>query len=219
MLENRNYIENARDLIENWSPLDPGNDQTLHDWKYIQGSEKIRALSRQLRTFFNFKWAIIQQRYSKSIEHNDFQKKKEFEILNNDFSSLFTKYVPLLKELGVKEENPNLKITSIMKTIDLKKPSHEIVILKKLKKYNAALWNKLHIISEHKITNLKLLKTLLRIAEMLCEVEAAFSKPFLSFYLELKISYLHLEKDVLLLLLCRREGLAENNEKVLISEW
>jgi len=218
MLEKRNYIENTDDVMENWSLIHPENDQTLLDWKYIQGSEKIRVLSRQLRTFFNFKWTIIQQRYSKSIENNSFQKKKEFAILKNELTYLFTKFVPLIKKLGANEKNLIREITNFMKTVDLKKPNHKIVILKKVKKYNNALWNKLHIISEFKISNLNFLNVILRIAEILCEVEATFFKPLFSFYLELKTSYLHLEKEVSLLLLSRREGPAENKEKVFISE-
>jgi len=218
MIEDRNYIEHSDEVIENWSLIDPENDQTSLDWKYLQGSEKIRVLSRQLRTFFNFKWAIIEQRYSKSIEYNSFQKKKEFLTLKNEITYLFTKYVPLIKTLGANEKNLIIEITNCMKTVDLKKPNHKIDILKKVKKYNTALWNKLHKISEFKITNLNLLIVILRIAEILCEVEATFFKPFFPFYLELKTSYLHLEKEVSLFLLSRRECPAENKRKVIISE-
>ena len=219
MSENKNSIDITYDLVENFGLIDAEDDQNFLEWNFMQGSKKIRELSRQLRTFFNYKWVIIHQRYSKSLEFNDIQKKNELEKQKNELTSLFTNFVSLIKNIRADEEDLGDKITNLMKIAYFKKNSHEIITLKKIKKLNAEIWIKLHIISEFENINLRLLNAILRIAEILCKVEVAFYKPFSTFYLELRISYLHLEKEVLMILLSKKESLTEKNKKVQISEW
>ena len=219
MSENNSNVNITYDLIENLGFIDADNDQNFLEWNFLQGSKKIRELSRQIRTLFNYKWVIIHQRYSNSLEFNDLQKNNELRKLKNELTSLFINFVSLIKNIRADEEDLGDKITNLMKIAYLKKNSHEIITLKKVKKLNAEIWIKIHIISEFENINLRLLNAILRIAEILCKVEIAFYKPFSTFYLELRISYLHLEKEVSIILLNKRESLPEKNKKEQISEW
>jgi hypothetical protein len=72
--------------------IERGYDEIFNDWYEIEGVQKIKELSRQLRTFFNYKAEIIRYRFRSSPNLADgkkntqsFSKKQEVESLTSDF--------------------------------------------------------------------------------------------------------------------------------------
>ena len=62
---NGNIIQNSFNTM---SLLELEDDSEFIEWCFLEGSERISELSRQLRTFLNYKNEIIRFRYSKSRE-------------------------------------------------------------------------------------------------------------------------------------------------------
>jgi len=58
------------DPLNESSLLDIEDDSIFLEWALMEGSERINELSRQFRTFLNYKFALILQRYSKSQTNN-----------------------------------------------------------------------------------------------------------------------------------------------------
>ncbi|MHA1748631.1 MAG: hypothetical protein ACTSYF_08340, partial [Promethearchaeota archaeon] len=84
--------------------LDYEENPEFLEWLSLEGSEKIDELSRQLRSFLNYKCAVIRLRYSKS---KGIEPPKKSIILKSEdeLSILFSRYVKLLKEIGINEGN------------------------------------------------------------------------------------------------------------------
>ena len=74
----------------------------------------------------------------------------------------------------------------------------DIQQFKKLKKLTEEIWKLIHIISELEIHHsLALLKRILTIVQICCEIEIVLIPIFSNFFQELRISYVHLEDDII----------------------
>ena len=67
-------------------------EEIFNDWYEIEGVRKIKELSRQLRTFFNYKTEIIRYRYRPTPNFTEnyanpkfLSQKQEIESLTHDF--------------------------------------------------------------------------------------------------------------------------------------
>ena len=67
-------------------------DGIFNDWYEIEGVRKIKELSRQLRTFFNYKTELIRYRFrsTPNLAENDtntkyYSRKQEIESLTREF--------------------------------------------------------------------------------------------------------------------------------------
>jgi len=74
----------------------------------------------------------------------------------------------------------------------------DIQQFKKLKKLTEEIWKLIYIISELEIHHsLALFKRILTIVQICCEIEIVLIPIFSNFFQELRISYVHLEDDII----------------------
>ena len=74
------------------SDFEPEYEEIFNGWYEIEGARKIKELSRQLRTFFNYKTEVLRYRYRSTLNltENDtntkyYSRKQEIESLTNKF--------------------------------------------------------------------------------------------------------------------------------------
>ncbi|MHA1457712.1 MAG: hypothetical protein ACTSR5_17360, partial [Promethearchaeota archaeon] len=86
-----------KDYVED-PDIESEYDDIFNDWYEIEGTRKIKELSRQLRTFFNYKTEVIRYRFrsTPNLAENDtntkyYSRKQEIESLTREFIILLKK--------------------------------------------------------------------------------------------------------------------------------
>ncbi len=184
------------------SYLDENVDDQIIEWHSIEGAERIKELSRQLRTFLNYKASMIYLRFSRSqncdvVKNRDIIIKNERE-LNANTSSLLA----ILKEIGVYNGNLIIdKIQDLFEKIRRLPNNIDIDRLKNIKAKNKNIWVLIHILSELEIHHHpRLLNRIMNISCIICEIQSVLFYPFSDFYYELKRNYLLLAEEMSALL-------------------
>ena len=178
--------------------LEYDEENIFHEWYLIEGEERISELSRQLRTFFNYKQSIIRLKFSKlrnitKNSHNKLSTRYE-----NDLITHTSRFIVLLRNLGVKDGDIVETLKNYVKKLSLKPESADIEKLQEIIKYSKKIWEILHILSELGLyNNQSLLKNTIKISCISCEVKTALFPPFSNFYSELNKNYLQLEKELI----------------------
>jgi hypothetical protein len=211
---NEDWFDFNDSLIES-SLLDIEDDSIFIEWTSMEGSERINELSRQLRTFLNYKFALIRQRYSKSSDNNKKTNAEKYKKHSLDFSRSVSEYLFLIKIIGADEDCLAEKIKCIMEKAKFNTRDFKIEILKKLKFLGANIWNEIHILSEFDQYNSTLLKIVFRTAKLLCNAEIAFYFPYRDFYRELDKNYVDLEYEISNLLQSNRAKQCDDNHRQL----
>ena len=211
MTKTGNSLVDLHDIFSNNSLLDYEEDSKFVEWYLIEGSMRINELSRQLRSFFNYKSAIIRFRYSNSSEVDNILKKEPIMKLEGEVSSLFHRYANLLKKIGVEDGKITEKMLILIEKVKGQPSGFEISLLKEIKHLGVEIWKILHILSEFELhSHPQLLNVAIKIAGILCSTESAFFSLFSDFFGELKQSYLQLEVEL--------SGLLHLNEGVRFKE-
>lgn len=212
----KKYLNMKEDWIDFYDPLNESSlldieeDSIFLEWTLMEGSEMINELSRQLRTFLNYKFAIIHQRYSKSSLNNKETNNEKYTEHNKEFLRLVSEYLFLIKKIGADEDCLAEKIQDIMEKANYHASDFKIEILKKVKILGGNIWKEIHILSEFEQNNSTLLKVVFTTAKLLCNVESTFYFLFKDFYRELKKNYLDLEHEIASLLQSNR--IKQNDE-------
>jgi len=178
-------------------------DEIFNDWFEIEGARKIKELSRQLRTFFNYKAEVIRYRFRPNpnlTENNTnstvYTKKQEIESLTHKFIILLKKF----KKNGLTLEQG---IQSFFFD-NCKTP------LNKLSEITEKLFILLHYFSEESLhCHPKFLKFIVILAQNIFLVKKCLNSQFSEFYKELEINYSGLEREL--------ERLLENTPSVKIK--
>jgi len=177
--------------------LEYEEDAGFLDWCALEGSDKINELSRQLRSYLNYKCSIIRFRYSESRRDLNTPKKSPVLKWEAEVSSLFSRLITLLTSIGVKEDTITLKIQSLMKKVSTLPNDIEINLLKDIKHLSSDIWKRLHILSELEIHHHpKLLNVLIQVSGVLCSTQGVYFLPYFKFYQELKRNYKQLEGEL-----------------------
>jgi len=165
-------------------------DDMFNDWYEIDGIRKIKELSRQLRTFFNYKAEVIRYRFrphpiliKKNVSTKFFSHKQKIESLSKDF-------ITLLK--NVKKSNQTVKegIQSLFFNKNKAK-------LQKLLDLTEKLFLLIHYFSEESIhDHPKFLKFITVLAQNTSLVKKCLNAQFSRFYEELENNYNHLEGEM-----------------------
>lgn len=210
-MTSENNWYSIQDLFNTLSLLETEDDLEFLEWYLVEGSNRIDELSRQLRTFFNYKNSVIRIRFSRSRE--EYKKYKNELILKqeNELSNLFFQYKLLIDNIRANEETIAEKINILLQNVRHQPKNLERNILKEIKKHGDDIWMILHVLSTFDIHYYpQLLHVAIRIASILCSAEGEFFWPFSCFYRELKQSYTRLEEEV--------SGLLHSNEKLQFKE-
>lgn len=188
------------------SILDYEEDEEFYEIYSNEGSEKISELSRQLRSFFNYKTAIIRLRYSNPQEITISPNRKTVLDWEGRLTSLISQYVSNLKSLGINEDSLAEKLLLLLKRMKMRPNNVDLNLLKNLKNLTREIWKIIHILSELGIyDHSQLLKLVLRIINLLCDTQGVFYSIFSEFYSELRENYAQLAREV--------EGILQVNKK------
>ncbi len=178
--------------------MDEYVDDKILEWYSIEGAERIKELSRQVRTFINYKTSMIYLRFSRSqnydtIKNRELILRKE-RTLNEITSHLLVK----LKNIGV--DNGNLikeKVQVLFEKIKRLPSNIDINRLKTIKSTIKKIWELIHILSELEIQHYpRLFNRITNIACIICEIQSVMFYPFSDFYYELKSNYLLLAEEM-----------------------
>jgi hypothetical protein len=214
MEKNGNNIVDFQNPFNNLYFLDYETDSNFLEWYTLEGSERINELSRQLRTFLNYKSSIICLRFSGSQNHNQIIKNDNIIKQESELFSLSSRFTSLLKKIGVEEGGISEKIQTFIDKVKTQPKNLEIKLLKEIKMISSKIWKTLHILSEMELQNYyKLLNITIKLASILCNIEAVFFTTFSDFYSELKHNYLQLEKELSILLCLNEDEQFETKKK------
>ncbi len=197
MTKNANSQEVFIDSYNTTSYLEHDVDSDFLEWYIVEGSNRINELSRQLRSFLNYKSNITLLRFS--IFKMDYRTLKKDSISKRveDLISLFTRYSKTLVMIGIEYESIAEKTRNLLQKIKIQPNNHEISLMKEIKHLESEIWKNLHILSESELNyHPQELHTAIKLACILSSVEGVFYPLFSDFYTELKLDYLKLEKEI-----------------------
>ena len=178
--------------------LEYEEENIFHEWYLIEGEERISELSRQLRTFFNYKQSIIHLKFSTPRNYTKNSHSELISRYENDLITHTSRFIVLLKNLGVKDGDIAEKIKKYTKKLNLNPERADIEKLQEINKYSKKIWEILHILSELGLyNNQSLLKNAIKISCISCTVKTALFPQFSNFYNELKKNYIQLEKELI----------------------
>ena len=169
-------------------------DALFNDIYEIEGVRKIKELSRQLRTFFNYKAEVIQFRFQSNVPSNYDPNKS---CTNNTFytqkqkiESLSHKFISLLK--SIKRDDSTLEQEIYYLHFD-KNP----IRLNKLSNVTEKISSLIHSFSEGSIhDHPKFLKFIVILSKNIIFVKKCLNAEFYAFYDELEINYGNLGKEL-----------------------
>ena len=165
-------------------------DGIFNDWYEIEDVRKIKELSRQLRTFFNYKTEVIRYRFrsTPNLAENDtntkyYSRKQEIESLTREF-------IIVLKKLKKNGQTLEQGIQSLYFENNKLQISKLSVITEKLSML-------LHYFSEESLhIHPKFLKINVMLAQSICLVKKCVFVQFSEFFEELEINYNNLEVEL-----------------------
>jgi hypothetical protein len=194
MRQEDSIFDNHEDYITFFE--ESGNDY-FFDWYSLEGSESLIELSRQFRTFFNYKYLIIRSKFSKINKPTKIANDDKIISCKNNIFNLSSQLINLLNEIGVENGNIIDKIQILQQNIGIIPVEHDILLLKKIKILGEEIWENLHIISELELFyHPKLLKIAMSIANIVSSVKGAYNLILFDFFIELRRNYLQLEKEI-----------------------
>lgn len=169
------------------SILDYEEDKEFFEFYSNEGSSRINELSRQLRSFFNYKAAVIRFRYLNPQKIENSPNRIAILEWEGKLASLFSQYVSKIRLLGLKEELFAEKLLSLLEKVKVQPNTSEITILKESKYLTSEIWKIIHIVSGLEIYNHpQLLSIVIQIISLLCSAQEIYSPLFSEFYRELK---------------------------------
>lgn len=198
MVYNNDKLAIIDDDFHDLPYLEYDEENIFHEWYLIEGEERISELSRQLRTFFNYKQSIIHVKFSKLRKYTKNSHSESISRHGNDLITHTSRFIALLKNIGVEDGNIVETLKIRMKKLVLNPKRADIEKLQEIKKDIKKIWEILHVLSELGLyNNRSLLKTAIKISCISCEVNTALFSGLANFYSELNKNYLQLEQDLI----------------------
>ncbi|MHA1625677.1 MAG: hypothetical protein ACTSWH_11165 [Promethearchaeota archaeon] len=169
-------------------------DDLFSDIYEIEGVRKIKELSRQLRTFFNYKAEVIQFRFRSNVPSNHDPNKScsnnTFYTQKQKIESLSHEFISLLK--SIKRDDSTLEQEIYYLHFD-KNP----IRLNKLSNVTEKISSLIHSFSEGSIhDHPKFLKFIVILSKNIIFVKKCLNAEFYAFYDELEINYGNLGKEL-----------------------
>jgi hypothetical protein len=179
--------------IEN-SYIELEYDDIFNDWYEIEGARNIKELSRQLRTFFNYKVEVIRYRFRSTPNLTENDTNTKFYSRKQEIESITREFIILLKNLKKNGQTLEQGIQSLYFENNKLQISKLLVITEELSML-------IHYFSEESIHNHpKFLKFIVILAQNICLVKKCVFSQFREFFEELEIYYNNLEGELEFLL-------------------
>jgi len=177
--------------------FEQGDNDYFFDWYSLEGSESLIELSRQFRTFFNYKYLIIRSKFLKINKLTKIANNDKIISCKNNIFNLSSQLINLLNEIGVENGNIIEKIQILEQKVGRLPTKPNTLLLKKIKILGEEIWENLHKISELELYyHPKLLKIAISVANIVSSVKGAYNLILLDFFIELRRNYLQLEKEI-----------------------
>jgi len=165
-------------------------DNIFNDLYEIEGVRKIKELSRQLRTFFNYKTEVIRYRFRSNSNSLENETTTKFLTQKQKVESTSHEFITLLKI--VKKHGQTLE-EGIRSLYYENNKSH----IYKLSTLTEKLSILIHIFSEESIhDHPRFLKFIVVLVKNICLVKKCLHAQFSEFYGELEINYNNLEGEL-----------------------
>ena len=169
-------------------------EELFNKWYEIEGIRKIKELSRQLRTFFNYKMEVVRYRFIYYMSTTDiftntnvFDQKQKIESLSLEFLTMLKK----MKKI-------NQTLEQAIRSLFFKDNKSQ---LKKLSEISEQLFILIHFFSEESLhSHPKFLKFIVILTQDICLVKKCLYVQFSEFFEELEINYKSLEGELNILL-------------------
>ena len=156
----------------------------------IEGVRKIKELSRQLRTFFNYKAKVIRFRFRSNLFPTENVTNAKFFTQKQIIESTSLKFIALLKTIKKNSHTLEQGIRSLYFEDDRTQINDLLEIIEKL-------FILIHNFSEENIHNHpKFLKFIVILTQNICLVKKCLYAQFSEFYEELEINYMNLEEEL-----------------------
>jgi hypothetical protein len=165
-------------------------DNLFNDLYDIGGVRKIKELSRQLRTFFNYKTEVIRYRFRSNSISLENETTTKFLTQKQNVESLSHEFITLLKK--VKKHGQTLE--EGIRSLYYENNKSQINKLSALTEKLSIL---IHIFSEESIyDHPRFLKFIVVLVKNICLVKKCLHAQFSEFYGELEINYNNLEGEL-----------------------
>ena len=169
-------------------------EEIFNDWYEIEGARKIKELSRQLRTFFNYKTELIRYRFRSSPNLAENYTNNKFLAQKQKIESLSDEFITLLKKIKKHRQSLEQGIRSLFF-------NNNKTVLNKLSEITEKLSILLHYFSEECIhDHPRFLKFIIVLAQNICLVKMCLYAEFSEFYGELEVNYNGLNGEMEILL-------------------
>ncbi len=163
--------------------------EQFNDWYKIEGINRIKELSRQLRTLFKYKSEVIKFRYQSTLSPTVNYTSPIFFTLNQKIETSTLEFIKLLKKIKESAQTLEQGILNLF--------LNNTTLLKKLSKISNLLFILIHKFSEdnlHRQPNF--LKFIIKLTNYLCLVKKCLYTQFSEFFEELRKNYKNLEEEL-----------------------
>ena len=177
------------------------SDKLLHGWFEVEGVRKITELSRQVRTFLNYKTATIRYRFHSNYNHSINKQDNFFFETKKSFEKSASKFIKLLKSVKGIEGTVEGGIKFLIDQAAIISDKTIKSRLKEIEDISNHIFVKIHYFSEQELyVRPKFLRLVVKFAQEACIVKKSLNVHFFEFYEELEKNYLTLDKELSVLI-------------------
>ena len=165
----------------------------------IHGVNKIRELSRQLRTFLNYKTAMIQYRFRPKTATYPDRVDEKYKETERSLKQLASKFIKLLANIRGNGFSYEIELERLVFNLAYDKIRKSL--LTELKYVTQKLFTTIHALSEQEIhLHPKFLKFIANLTQEACTVFKILNNWASRFYEELRVNYVQLHDELTLLI-------------------
>lgn len=192
-----NLINSNKDLSEPCY-LDYVEYSEFMEWYSLEGNTQIIELSRQLRTYLNYRSSLIRGNLVNFKNENISYKTENLLKNKQKLISLSSRFVTLLNNEMLREKNINKKILCLIDRVKIHHTNYDINLLKEIKVLNQKIWYILHLLSEYDLSHHRdLLRLIFKIADICCNTASIFDYALSHFYQEITKNYQQMERELI----------------------
>lgn len=165
-------------------------DETFRNWYEVEAVGRIKELSRQLRTFMNYKAEVIKYRFRPSSSSPQGRDLSAFHNQKQELYSTASKFLQFLKKIKNNEQSLEVGIQNLVMGFDN-------ALLKQLIATTQRLFILIHHFSEEEISDYpRLLHFIVKLAREACVVQLCLNLSLGEYYAELELNYEGLEQEL-----------------------
>jgi len=179
--------------------IDYDSDDIPYSLYEIHGVNKIRELSRQLRTFLNYKTAMIQYRFRPKTATYPDRVEEKYKETERSLKQLALKFIKLLANIRGNSFSYEIELERLVFNLAYDKIRKSL--LTELKDVTQKLFTTIHALSEQEIhLHPKFLKFIANLTQEACTVFKILNNWASRFYEELRVNYVQLHDELTLLI-------------------